>query len=155
MKKLYIAIGIGGIIGAICRYAISLLFLEKLEVTKFFGDCHSCTYVVRKFLYFLNYQGLTNFPYATLTVNLVGCFFLSFLMSHPFVKAKIPQEVFSALTVGAIGSFTTYSTFAVETIELWHSSIVFALSYLFVSTIGGLACCYVGYRVATRKRVSL
>ncbi|RDW18671.1 fluoride efflux transporter CrcB [Oceanobacillus arenosus] len=124
IRKTYLAVAIGGIIGAVGRYSISVLFSG------------------------------TGFPYATLTVNFIGCFFLSFLMNHDAIKKKLPPEVFTALTVGVISSFTTFSTFAVETIELLTSSLGLAITYIIISVLGGLICCYIGFMIAARKQVS-
>lgn len=125
MSKMYLAVAIGGMIGAVGRYSISVLFNNN-----------------------------TGFPYATLTVNFIGCFFLSFLMNHVAIKKKLSPEVLTALTVGVIGSFTTFSTFAVETIELLTSSLGLAITYIIISVLGGLICCYTGFKAATRKQVS-
>ncbi|RDW21002.1 fluoride efflux transporter CrcB [Oceanobacillus chungangensis] len=122
--KAYLAVALGGMIGAIGRYSISVLF-----------------------------SGYPGFPYATLVVNLIGCFFLSFLMNHDVIKKKLPSEIFTALTVGIIGSFTTFSTFAVETIQLAATSLGLAITYIIISLFGGLSCCYLGLKAANRKQV--
>ncbi len=122
--KLYIAVGIGGMIGAICRYGISNLFE---------GSYHS-------------------FPYATFTVNLFGCFLLSFLTNHANIKRKLSPEVFTAVGTGIIGAFTTFSTFAVETIKLSDAQPFMAFAYVLLSILGGLVFCYGGYQLAGRKR---
>ncbi|PAV28655.1 CrcB protein [Virgibacillus profundi] len=122
--KLYIAIGIGGMIGSMGRYGISILFTADHE-----------------------------FPFATLTANLIGCFLLSFLLNHPSIKQKLSHEMFTAVSIGAIGSFTTFSTFAVETIELWSSNLLLAVGYILISILGGLVFCYVGFKAACRGQV--
>ncbi|QPQ35405.1 MULTISPECIES: fluoride efflux transporter CrcB [unclassified Lysinibacillus] len=82
-----------------------------------------------------------NFPTTTLVINLVGCFCLAFLFTTftnrtPFVLC---------LGTGFLGAFTTFSTFSVETLLLiennqWGQ----ALSYCFISVIGGLICAWLG-----------
>ncbi|MBP1950151.1 fluoride efflux transporter CrcB [Virgibacillus litoralis] len=123
--KIYLAVGIGGMVGASGRYGISILFWTN-----------------------------TSFPYATLIANLLGCFLLSFLLHHDSIKRKLSPEVFAALGTGMIGSFTTFSTFAVETVELFDSSILLAGSYIVLSVIGGLLFCYLGFKMAFKKRVT-
>lgn len=121
----YLAIGVGGMVGATGRFAVSLFF-----------------------------EPSTGFPFATLAVNLIGCFLLSFLLNQTAIKKKLPPMIFLALGTGIIGSFTTFSTFAVETIELWHTHGLIALSYILLSVCGGLACCYGGYKLAIRNQVA-
>lgn len=123
-RKLYFMVGLGGMIGSTGRYGTSLLFDANI-----------------------------GFPFATLTVNLIGCFFLSFLLNHPIIKRKLSPDVFTALGTGMIGSFTTFSTFAVETVTLWHTSPAPALIYVFLSVCGGLGFCYGGYKLAPRNQV--
>lgn len=121
--KLYLAVGIGGMIGAVGRYSVSVMF-----------------------------DGSNGFPYATLTVNLIGCFLLSFLTNHSIIKRKLSPEIFTALGTGMIGAFTTFSTFAVETIEMADSHPFMALGYVLLSIVGGLVFCYSGMKVAKGKR---
>lgn len=123
--KAYLAVSVGGMVGAIGRYAVSLFF-----------------------------EPSAGFPFATLTVNLIGCFLLSFLLNQPAIKRKLPAMIFLALGTGLIGSFTTFSTFAVETIELWDTHGLIALSYILLSVCGGLGGCYGGYKLAIRNQVA-
>ncbi len=123
--KLLLAVGIGGMLGAGGRYCISLLY----------GDTNG-------------------YPFATLTVNLIGCFLLPFLLNHPYAKQKLAPELLAALTVGVIGSFTTFSTLALETARLWNESVAMAISYILISFFVGLALCFLGYRIAARKQVN-
>ena len=126
MAKLYIAIGIGGMIGAIGRYGISVVFVTA-----------------------------STLPYATLTANLIGCFLLSFLLNNDNIKQMLAPKIHTAISVGIIGSFTTFSTFAIETIELWNNNGLFAVIYIVSSICGGLGFCYCGYKLATRKQVRI
>ena len=123
--KLFLFVGAGGMLGTGGRYCISLLF----------GDTDG-------------------YPFATLTVNLIGCFLLPFLLNHPNVKQKLAPELLTALTVGLIGSFTTFSTLAVETARLWNESVAMAIGYIMISFLIGLALCFLGYRISTRKQVN-
>lgn len=123
--NMYLAIGFGGMVGAVCRYGIS---------------------------YFIPVED-GGFPYATLTANFIGCLLLSFLLNQPAIKQKLSPELFAAIGTGVIGSFTTFSTFMVETVTLSESTITLAVSYVAISILGGLCFCYIGYWLATRKRV--
>lgn len=55
------------------------------------------------------------FPFATLVVNVVGSFVFGFI-----TFAGAGSEVILFLGVGICGSFTTYSSFSVETVRLWE-----------------------------------
>src|SRR5699024_8442373 len=111
--KLFILIGIGGMIGSLARYGISLIFVSN----------HS-------------------FPYVTLAVNFIGCFTLSLLLNYNYIKQKLPVEMRTAFTTGVLGSFTTFSTFSLETAILLDSQISLASVYILLSMFGGLGCCY-------------
>ncbi|SHF87340.1 fluoride efflux transporter CrcB [Ornithinibacillus halophilus] len=120
--KYLLAVGIGGMFGAIGRYFLSIIIVTN-EL----------------------------FPYATLTANLLGCFLLTYVMNHSILKQKISPEFFAGLTIGIIGSFTTFSTFSIETLELIQQSTTLALVYVVGSIFGGLLCCFIGYKFAIRK----
>ena len=57
------------------------------------------------------------FPYGTLTVNLVGSLVLAFLVTR-FAGPPGATGPRLALTTGAMGGFTTYSTFNYELLAL-------------------------------------
>jgi CrcB protein len=57
------------------------------------------------------------FPYGTLIVNLIGCFAIAAAM-HAAMALSWPAAVRSAITIGFIGGFTTYSSFNYETTRL-------------------------------------
>lgn len=59
----------------------------------------------------------TTFPYGTLLVNLSGCFLIAFVMQSAATIAW-PPTLRSAITVGFIGGFTTYSSFNYESTRL-------------------------------------
>lgn len=122
-SKLYIAIGAGGMIGAVSRYGLSMALSDTV-------------------------------PLATLIVNLVGCFFLTFLLNDPWIRTRFSFRTMAALNIGLIGSFTTFSTVLIETVELGEKSIVFAISYIVLSLFGGLLFCYGGLKLAKKRRVS-
>ncbi len=60
----------------------------------------------------------TSFPYGTLAVNLLGSFLLGALMYVGLSTEWLPPALRLALTTGALGGFTTYSTFSYETMRL-------------------------------------
>lgn len=125
--KLFLAIGVGGMVGSVLRYSISLLFS---------GDPGA-------------------FPLQTLIVNLIGCFLLSFLLNQDRIKRKISPIFFAALGTGLIGSFTTFSTFTVETILLFDYKPFLAVAYVLISIFGGLLLCFWGFKCAKRKKAHI
>ncbi|MBO1005539.1 fluoride efflux transporter FluC [Pseudogracilibacillus auburnensis] len=119
--KLYVAIGIGGVIGSSLRFLLSFLF---------------------------GTNNFSAFPWATLTVNVSGAFLLTFVLFTPFIKDKISPTIFTAITTGVIGSYTTFSTITVEVILVGKENVFYAFLYLFLTICGGLLCSFIGYKVA-------
>jgi CrcB protein len=82
-----ILVGIGGFLGAICRFLVSKHTTEVLGI----------------------------FPIGTLIVNVSGSFLLGFIMYSALAGRMVSPELRSLVAVGFIGAFTTMSTFAYET----------------------------------------
>lgn len=72
------------------------------------------------------------FPLGTLTVNTLGSFVLGLL-----TFGGVTGDAALLVGVGACGSFTTFSSFSVETVRLWEDGHI-ALSVL--NAVGTLAC---------------
>src|SRR5688500_1911685 len=87
-------------------------------------------------------------PWATLTVNLTAAFLLSFLLFLPITKEKVPPFIFTGVTTGLLGAYTTFSTFTLEMIHLAETHLFISLTYMFFSIIGGLGCSFIGYKLA-------
>ena len=60
----------------------------------------------------------TGFPWGTLAVNVTGSFLLGVLLYENRLVGALSQETRLVLGTGFLSSFTTYSTFAVETSSL-------------------------------------
>ncbi|MBT8141764.1 MAG: fluoride efflux transporter CrcB [Gammaproteobacteria bacterium] len=120
----WLAIGAGGAVGAILRYAIT-----KADLVQDMGSAY--------------------FPSGTLIVNVFGSFLLGLLIIVLSQKFAAPDWVRLFLFVGVLGSFTTFSTFSVETIELFelgkHSIALWnMLLNLFGSLLAAAAGLYLG-----------
>jgi CrcB protein len=79
-------------------------------------------------------------PWATLLVNLTGCVLIGVLLA--VLLARFPRNPWLRpfLAVGALGGYTTYSTFAVDVVRLGDAGAwVPAVGYLLVSVVGGAA----------------
>jgi fluoride exporter len=57
-------------------------------------------------------------PYGTLIANVSGCLLLGFLITLGSGRIGLSQEVRLLFAVGFLGSYTTFSSFAVETLSL-------------------------------------
>jgi CrcB protein len=90
-------------------------------------------------------------PWATLLVNLIGCFLLGVLAA--VLAERLPDATWPRpfLAVGVLGGFTTYSTFAVELVDLVRAgAAVAAAGYLLASVVGGLLAVAAGASVVAR-----
>ena len=58
------------------------------------------------------------FPWGTLAVNVLGCFLLGLVVYETRTRGRIPAAARLFVSTGFISSFTTYSTFAGDTLAL-------------------------------------
>lgn len=88
------------------------------------------------------------FPWGTLAVNIAGCLALGFAVV--WLQATITSaEVRGLVTIGFMGSFTTFSTFSYETFELLRDGEwTRAGGYLAGSIVLGLIAVFVGTMLA-------
>jgi CrcB protein len=107
--SIYIAIAFAGALGAISRYWVLRTAYSWL------GD---------------------NFPYGTLMVNVSGSVVMGFLTVLLVHRLNVSQEIRLALLVGFLGSFTTFSTFSMDTIHwIENGAILKALVYVLMSVV--------------------
>lgn len=91
------------------------------------------------------------FPYGTLFVNVTGSLALGFLVSLTSDRIPVSPEARLLLAVGFLGSYTTFSSFAVESLALAHNSGTWpALLNIFANNLLGLACAGLGMWLAGR-----
>ena len=95
------------------------------------------------------------FPAATFLINLVGAFILGLLLEALVSSGDDMGWRRRARLIGGTGfcgAFTTYSTFAVEAVQLArHGSWVVAGAYIVVSVIGGLVLAALGIVVGAAR----
>jgi fluoride exporter len=62
-----------------------------------------------------------DFPYGTLSVNLLGCFVIGALSQLADARGAFTSETRALLFIGVLGGFTTFSSFGNDTINLVRS----------------------------------
>lgn len=88
-----------------------------------------------------------SFPYGTLIVNLGGCLALGIVVQLAS-SGSISQEMRTAVGIGFLGGFTTYSSFNQDTLALISNGATgAALVNIAVTLIGGLAAGLLGMAV--------
>ena len=90
------------------------------------------------------------FPWATLTVNVVGSLLIGLISGLLARHGGSAAETIRAFAVvGFCGGFTTFSTFSNETFRLIESSQwLSAAAYVSLSVLAGLAAVFVGYALS-------
>ena len=91
------------------------------------------------------------FPFGTLSVNVVGSFLMGFLSIFLFYKFSFAEEFRSLLLIGMLGSFTTFSTFSLDTINLFaEGKVWFGVVNVLLSVILCLLAAGIGVWLAYR-----
>ncbi len=112
-----VALAIGGVLGAVSRYAISLALPTETA----------------------------RFPWGTFVINVSGSAALGFilvLVIEHFPRGRLVRPV---IGTGFLGAYTTFSTFTVEAVDLvraGHTGL--ALAYLAGSALAGLLAVWTG-----------
>ena len=116
------SVAIGGAAGSVARYLLSGAIQER---------------------------SATMFPVGTLLVNVSGCLAIGFLMRLVLDTGEFSPPVRALLTTGFLGGFTTFSTFAWESMgAVEEGAIRRALAYVGGSVVLGLAAVWVGSAAA-------
>ena len=88
-----------------------------------------------------------DFPFGTLTINIVGCFFLGAIGQFGLNHLSMPPDLRIGLTTGLMGGFTTFSTFGWDSVRMLQSGQwPRALTYIGASVLGGLVAMLLGMR---------
>lgn len=118
----YLAVAFGGALGAMSRYWVYNAFLKWTD---------------------------DKFPYATLTVNILGSFVIGLAFVLITERVQIGAEWRGVITVGFLGAFTTFSTFSLDTLGLLEQGQVgSALIYILSSVVVCLFAAWLGLTLA-------
>ena len=121
MKLLFLAAA-GGAIGASARYLVGLSAVRLLG---------------------------HGFPWGTLTVNIVGSFFMGILIESWALRYNAPQEVRIFMTTGILGGFTTFSAFSLDFVTLFErKDYSSALAYLLANVGLSIFALFAGLYIA-------
>ena len=86
------------------------------------------------------------FPYGTLIVNVSGCFLMGLLFALLIDKiGGIGPQLRSLLLIGLLGGYTTFSSFSIETLNLFENGALLAgITNILLSIILCLAATWLG-----------
>jgi len=93
-----------------------------------------------------------DFPWGTLAVNVLGSFLMGLLFVLFFERLAAAPEVRSAVLVGFLGAFTTFSTFSMETLTLIETGY---LGKAFLNMAASLLLCVLACWIGVRLGRSL
>lgn len=106
-----VIVGLGGFIGAVLRYLISLIPIKNPD----------------------------SFPINTFIINILGALVIGIIAFTAAKNQNLDAKLILFLKVGICGGFTTFSTFSLETANLIKSGCVLtAIIYILLSVILGI-----------------
>ena len=113
-------VALGGALGAMARYGISL-HLPSFDASR-------------------------HFPLATLMANTIGSLLIGFVIAALFAGGRLGEEWRLFMVVGLLGGFTTFSAFSLETLMLVQAGRpATAALYAVMSLVGIPALCAFGW----------
>ena len=121
---LYVCVAAGGMLGSLARYLASLLI-----------------------------PAVSEFPFATLFVNITGSFIIGFYgtLTSPDGRLFASTRQRQFVMTGFCGGYTTFSAFSLDTFRLVHGGMTkMAFSNIAVSVVTWLLAVWLGHVLASR-----
>lgn len=120
--NMILAIAIGGAAGAVGRHFVNV------GMASFMGH---------------------GFPWGTLVINIGGSLIMGVLVHAMETSWTISPELRGFMTVGALGAFTTFSTFSLDVVSFYERGQVgLAAIYIIVSVTASIGALLVGLKLA-------
>ena len=83
--------------------------------------------------------------YGTISVNIIGSFLIGYFITSNFGNNLSENFIKFFLIIGLLGSFTTFSAFSYEVLDLINSKKYFSsFSYIFISIFICIISAYLG-----------
>jgi len=124
MVSIYISVF--AILGAFARYGQSLVVQNVL------GDA---------------------FPFATLSINVLGSFLMGFLFFETLERINVSPELRTGILTGGLGTYTTFSTFSIEALHLFElGHLILAALYIGASVVLSIAAAFFGAYLSRHLR---
>ena len=124
----YVFIAIFAIIGAFARYGQSIVVQSVLG---------------------------RSFPFATLSINVLGSFLMGFLFFETLERINLSPELRTGILTGGLGAYTTFSTFSLESLGLIENGeMVKAGLYIGASVVLSIAAAIFGAYLSRNMGVS-
>ena len=115
-----VLVGVGGFFGSVLRYLVGLIPIKTESA----------------------------FPYKTLAINILGAFLLGILSALALKNPAFPEKLALMLKVGVCGGFTTFSTFAFESVSLMENGKnLAAATYIVTSLVFGTLAVFLGQKI--------
>lgn len=86
-----------------------------------------------------------SFPFATLSINILGSFLMGFLFFETLERINLSPELRTGILTGGLGAYTTFSTFSLESLGLIENGeMVKAGLYIGASVVLSVAAAIFG-----------